>query len=95
MEAATPAEDATYFKNREAKQDYLKTEIIDKGYDTVDFAQFLLDQKGRFPPILTPGEKSSEFSRFIRLLTFYIENGIEIDNWTLEELTRITQQFQK
>ena len=42
MEAATPAEDATYFKNREAKQDYLKTEIIDKGYDTVDFAQFLL-----------------------------------------------------
>jgi hypothetical protein len=94
MEAATPAEDATYFKNREAKQDYLKTEIIDKGYDTVDFAQFLLDQKGRFAPILTTGEISfSEFSRLIRLLTFYIENGIEIDNWTLEELTRITQQF--
>ena len=48
MEAATPPEDVTYFKNREAKQDYLKTEIIDKGYDTVDFAQFLLEQKGRF-----------------------------------------------
>jgi len=94
MEAATPAEDATYFKNREAKQDYLKTEIIDKGYDTVDFAQFLLEQKGRLPPILTPGEKNRlNSSRFIRLLTFYIENGIEIDNWTLEELTRITQQF--
>jgi hypothetical protein len=56
MEAATPAEDATYFKNREAKQDYLKTEIIDKGYDTVEFAQFLLDQKGSSAPVLTPGE---------------------------------------
>jgi hypothetical protein len=94
MEAATPAEDATYFKNREAKQDYLKTEIIDKGYDTVEFAQFLLDQKCRLAPILNPWRKSfSEFSRLIRLLTFYIEDGIEIDNWTLEELTRITQQF--
>jgi hypothetical protein len=57
MEAATPAEDATYFKNREAKQDYLKTEIIDKGYDTVDFAQFLLEQKGRFVPILPTWRK--------------------------------------
>ena len=56
MEAATPAEDATYFKNREAKQDYLKKEIIDKGYDTADFAQFLLDQKGMVSPILTLGE---------------------------------------
>ena len=71
MEAATPAEDATYFKNREAKQDYLKTEIIDKGYDTVDFAQFLLEQKGRFPPILTPGEKnSSEFFSFYQTTHF-------------------------
>jgi hypothetical protein len=56
MEAATPAEDATYFKNREAKQDYLKKEIIDKGYDTADFAQFLLDQKGMVSPILILGE---------------------------------------
>jgi hypothetical protein len=56
MEAATPAEDATYFKNREAKQDYLKKEIIDKGYDTAEFAQFLLDQKGMGSPILTLGE---------------------------------------
>ncbi len=47
MEAITPADDATYFKNREAKQDYLKEEIVDKGYDTVDFAQFLLEQKGK------------------------------------------------
>jgi hypothetical protein len=56
MEAATPAEDATYYKNREAKQDYLKKEIIDKGYDTAEFAQFLLDQKGMGSPILTLGE---------------------------------------
>jgi hypothetical protein len=50
MEAATPTEDATYYKNREAKQDYLKKEIIDKGYDTAEFAQFLLDQKGKCLP---------------------------------------------
>ena len=58
MEAATPAEDATYYKNREAKQDYLKKEIIDKGYDTAVFAQFLLDQKGKLSPILTLGPNS-------------------------------------
>jgi hypothetical protein len=91
MEAATPAEDATYFKNREAKQDYLKKEIIDKGYDTADFAQFLLDQKGIVSLILTLGENHFLLlAFFIRLLTLCIENGIEIDNWTLEELTRVT-----
>jgi hypothetical protein len=66
MEAATPAEDATYFKNREAKQDYLKKEIIDKGYDTADFAQFLLDQKGIVSLILTLGE-----NHFLLLAFFY------------------------
>ena len=83
MEATTPAEDATYFKNREAKQDYLKMEIIDKGYDTVDYAQFLLEQKGMTHIYLT--WRNIDFSRsFYQTTHFLLENGIEIDNWTLE-----------
>jgi hypothetical protein len=65
MEAATPAEDATYFKNREAKQDYLKKEIIDKGYDTADFAQFLLEQKGMCLSFSPLKRTTSYFSLFL------------------------------
>ena len=83
MEATTPAEDATYFENREAKQDYLKMEIIDKGYDTVDYAQFLLEQKGMTHIYLT--WRNIDLSRsFYQTTHFLLENGIEIDNWTLE-----------
>jgi hypothetical protein len=32
---------------RAEKQEYLKVQIIDKGYNTVDFAQYLLENRGR------------------------------------------------
>ena len=40
-------ETEVYMREKLAKQDYLKLEIIDKNYNTVDFAQYLLEQKGK------------------------------------------------
>jgi hypothetical protein len=40
-------ETEAYVREKLAKQDYLKLEIIDKNYNTVDFAQYLLEQKGK------------------------------------------------
>ena len=33
----------TYTRDRHAKQEYLKVEIVDKGYNTAEFAQFLVE----------------------------------------------------
>ena len=37
----------SYVRERQTKQDYLKSEIVDKGYNTTDFAQFLVEQRGK------------------------------------------------
>ena len=37
----------SYARDRQIKQDYLKTEIVDKGYNTTDFAQYLVEQRGK------------------------------------------------
>lgn len=36
-----------YARDRQIKQDFLKDQIVDKGYNTGDFAQFLLEQRGK------------------------------------------------
>jgi hypothetical protein len=36
-------ETETYLREKQVKQDYLKKEIIDKRYDSVAFAQYLLN----------------------------------------------------
>jgi hypothetical protein len=41
------SEEVTYMRERQAKQDYLKEQIADKFYNTVDFAEYLLEQKGK------------------------------------------------
>ena len=35
-----------YLEEKQKKQDYLKFEIAQKGYDTVEFAQYLDSKKG-------------------------------------------------
>jgi hypothetical protein len=35
-----------YERERQVKQDYLKEQIVDRGYNTGDFAQYLLEQRG-------------------------------------------------
>ena len=37
----------SYTRDRQIKQDYLKTEIVDKGYNTTDFAHYLVEQRGK------------------------------------------------
>lgn len=37
----------SYARERQTKQDFLKVEIVDKGYNTADFAQYLLEQRGK------------------------------------------------
>jgi len=35
--------EVVYARERQAKQDFLKDEIADKGFNTSDFAQYLLE----------------------------------------------------
>lgn len=35
-----------YLRETQEKQDYLKKEIVDKGYDTIQFATYLSEKKG-------------------------------------------------
>ena len=58
----------------------MKVEIADKGHDTVDFANYLLEKKGK--------KYVSEN------LLENLENGTEIDMWTLEELRSAVADFQ-
>ncbi len=37
---------AAFMADRQAKQDYLRDEIADKGYDQVMFAQYITQKKG-------------------------------------------------
>ena len=43
------SEEVVYMRDRQAKQEYLKEQIVDKYYNTVEFAEFLLEQKGKLP----------------------------------------------
>lgn len=53
----------------EIKQNYLRTEIIDKGYDAEEFTAYISSLKG--------------------------EEGINLELWSMEELTNIVIGFQK
>ena len=55
-------------KDKEAKINFLRKEIIDKNYNQIDFINYCLSKK---------------------------ENGDNIDNWALEELPSIVQEFLK
>ena len=55
-------------KDKEAKINFLRKEIIDKNYNQIDFINYCLSKK---------------------------ENGDNIDNWALEELPSIVQEFIK
>ena len=51
----------------EQKQNYLRENILDKGYEAEDFVTYLTSKKG--------------------------DEGINLGNWSLEELKSIVQQF--
>jgi len=74
-----------YMKEKQEKQDYLKDQIVDKGYNTVEFAQYLLENKGTW---------INYFMLTISLTHVIIENGTEIDNWTVDELKDAVLDFQ-
>lgn len=42
-----------YARERQTKQDFLKVEIVDKGYNTADFAQYLVEQRGNLNRLAT------------------------------------------
>ena len=56
---------------RKTKQDYLVEHVVNPGYDTNSFTEFMNYKKG----------KGFQFE-----LTECIEDGANVDNWTMDEL---------
>lgn len=52
----------------ETKQDYLRSQILDKGYNAEKFSEYLAEVAGN--------------------------KGLELENWTLEELSQVVYTFQ-
>ena len=52
----------------ETKQDYLRSQILDKGYNPEKFSEYLAQVAGY--------------------------KGLELENWTLEELSQVVYTFQ-
>ena len=67
---------ALYMAEKQKKQDFLLIEVINKGYNQVEFAQYIDSKKGK--------------SR----VSYCLENGTEIDNWSLTELMDVVHEFQ-
>ncbi len=52
----------------ETKQDYLRSQILDKGYNAEKFSEYLTEIAG--------------------------DKGLDLENWTLEELSQVVYTFQ-
>ena len=55
-------------EDRETKQDYLRSQILDKGYNAEKFSEYLTEIAG--------------------------DKGLDLENWTLEELSQVVYTFQ-
>jgi hypothetical protein len=41
-----------YMREKQEKQDYLRIEIVEKGYDMIEFARYLGEKKGKIVVLL-------------------------------------------
>ena len=64
-------------QQRQEKQNYLRDNILAKEYDTVVFAAFMEQRKC----------KQKAFTKTA------VDDGMNIDNWTLEDLMAVVQEF--
>jgi len=79
MFGAEEAQIMAYQKERKEKQQYLRQYIQDYGYDPADFAQYMEWQRGKWlEPCFIDG---------------FVDDGTNIDNWTLEDLTQCVKDY--
>lgn len=66
-------------EDRKQKQSYLYQHVVEAGYDTESFAQFMNYKK----------------SEYFLTIDLSLDDGTNIDKWTYDDLVAVVQEFRQ